>query len=87
MCFPLSLSNISYIPYQKAGKWINGWIVKPLILRVILFGSDIIIFIFILVFSNFLKNPYYSYGWETKQCIFKRRLKQNKIHVSGGKYK
>lgn len=35
---------------------------RPLMLTVMLFGSDIII----LIFSNFSKNPYYSYVWETR---------------------
>lgn len=55
-------------------------------LLVIFSGSDIIIFISILLFSNFSKNSYYSYDQETKQGYFKWRLKQ-KNRVPGGKYK
>lgn len=45
---------------------VHGWTGEQtekdsLMLTVIFFGSNIIIFMFILVFSTFAKNPYYCY--------------------------
>lgn len=46
---------------------------KSPMLTMMVFGSDIIIFIFILKCFNFSKNPYYSYGHKTS--LFQKEVK------------
>lgn len=66
---------------RQMDKWMDGWMERgrPLMLTVVFLGSDIIIFIFILMFSNFSKNPYYSYDQITKEGFFEIKIWNIKI--------